>query len=199
MSCVPPAGLSLACSGHTALTQSQPPSCVLQPAAGIDVTSFRGFQSRGHQQEAVAAAAACVISMECSEAGKSMWGRDKFSNTLSVKIVVFFSSFHPSQETEITNRRGTNHPAQLPMHNAGLRQVRGLISAHAPCGRCVDSYLRMLSAAGAWAHTWACSLCPSSLRQLVPETQGVSSQRLPPQSRPTGVHTVSPGAVVLPW
>ena len=147
----------------------------------------------------MAAAAACVISMECSEAGKSMWGRDKFSNTLSVKIVGFFSSFHPSQETEITNRRGTNHPAQLPMHNAGLRQVRGLISAHALCGRCVDSYLRMLSAAGAWAHICACSLCPSSLRQLVPETQGVSSQRLPPQSRPTGVHTVSPGAVVLPW
>lgn len=143
MSCIPPAGLSLVCSGHTALTQSRPPSSLLQPAAGTDVISLCGFQSRGHQQEAVAAAAACVISMECSEAGKSTWGRDKFSNTLSVKMVLFFSSFHPSQEAEITNRRGTRSSCAAP---------------HAQSG----------PAAGAWTHICACSPCPSSLRQLVP-------------------------------
>lgn len=37
------------------------------------------------------AAAACVISMECSEEGKDTWGRDKSSNTLSVEAVVFSS------------------------------------------------------------------------------------------------------------
>lgn len=113
---------------------------------GPDIISFHVFQSRGHQQEAVAAAAACVISMECSEAGKSTWGRDKFSNMHSVETVLFFSSFHPSQETEITN------PERKPiiLHSSPCTKRA--------CGRCMDSI-------------WACSLCPSSLRQLIPETQ----------------------------